>query len=146
MAITWSPDYKTLYYIDSDRQNILAFNYDLENGSISNERIVVTLPEGVPYVLDGMTSDQDGMLWTALWEGYQVVRWDPSTVKQLSVMMCLLLSPTSVVFGGKNLDELYITSATVDQTDEQTKETPLGGSLFKLKTNTKGIPTFWFKK
>lgn len=145
-GITWSPDYTTMYYIDSKKFNILAFDYDLETGSLSNERIVVTLPENTDYELDGMTSDEEGMLWTALWNGGQVVRWDPTTGEAIERYDVPAPLVTSVIFGGKDLSELYITTATVDLTDQQAKEFPLSGSIFRIKTNTKGIPTFWYKK
>ena len=145
-GITWSPDYKTLYYIDSKKYNILAFDYDLKTGSLSNERIVVTLPENIDYELDGMTSDQDGMLWTALWNGGQIVRWNPNTGEAIERYDIPAPLVTSLIFGGKDLNELYITTATVDLTDQQAKEYPLSGSIFRLKTDTKGMSTFWYKK
>ena len=145
-GITWSPDYKTMYYIDSKKYNILAFDYNLKTGSLSNERIVVTLPENIDYEFDGMTSDQDGMLWTALWNGGQIVRWNPNTGEAIERYDIPAPLVTSLIFGGKDLNELYITTATVDLTDQQAKEYPLSGSIFRLKTHTKGIPTFWYKK
>ena len=39
---------------------------------------------------------------------------------------------TSVCFAGDNLDELYVTSGQLGLTDEELKEQPLAGSLFKV--------------
>ena len=51
-------------YIDSARKQVDAFDYDMQNGMIGNRRKVIEIPVGVP---DGMTIDEEGMLWIALW-------------------------------------------------------------------------------
>ena len=40
---------------------------------------------------------------------------------------------TSCCFGGKNLDELYVTTSVYEAPEEEMKEYPLGGSLFRVK-------------
>jgi sugar lactone lactonase YvrE len=42
----WSPDYSTMYLIDSPTQKVFAFDYDLSTGNISNRRVAVTILEG----------------------------------------------------------------------------------------------------
>lgn len=65
----------------------------------------------------------------AHWKGSAVTRWDPNTGKQLRLVQLPVSKITSCCFGGKNLDKLYITTASYDC--DLTKE-PLAGSLFVL--------------
>ena len=63
-GIIWSLDHTTMYYIDTLRKNVRAFDYADDTGDISNERVIVNVPEeiGMP---DGMAIDSEGMLWVA---------------------------------------------------------------------------------
>ena len=75
-GLAWSKDAQTMFFIDSARQIIWAFDYNQETGMIRNRRVIVRIPkrEGVP---DGMTMDNEGMLWVALWGGGKIARWNP---------------------------------------------------------------------
>jgi sugar lactone lactonase YvrE len=142
-GIAWSPDNQIMYYIDSLTRQVAAFDYDLSTGSASNKRVVITIPEdgGLP---DGMTSDEEGMLWVAQWDGWQVARWNPHTGELLEVIRVPVAKVTSCSFGGDHLDILYITTASVDIGPEGDPEQPLAGSVFAIKTKVKGAPTFAF--
>ena len=63
-GLAWSPDYKTLYYIDTPSHEVKAFDYDLENGTIGNMRVVIKISDALGHP-DGMTSDTQGNLWIA---------------------------------------------------------------------------------
>jgi len=47
---------------------------------------------------------------------------------------------TCMGFGGVDLDELYITTAWSELSDQERKKQPLAGDLFRIKTNVKGVP------
>ena len=76
-GMDWSPDGRTMYYIDSLTRQVTAYDYDAA-GAIANPRALVTLPEGTG-VPDGMTVSADGSLWVAHWGGARVTRWHPDT-------------------------------------------------------------------
>jgi gluconolactonase len=42
-GLAWSPDNKTLYYIDSLQPRIDAFDYDINNGSISENQTLYSI-------------------------------------------------------------------------------------------------------
>jgi len=128
-GLIWSLDNKILYYIDTGCQSVHAFDYDLETGSISNRRVVIEIPRemGVP---DGMTIDSEGKLWVCMWGGGCVVRWDPVTRKLLHSIKLPTSYVTSCAFGGKDLKDLYITTAS--NLADLSKE-PLAGSLFVVR-------------
>jgi sugar lactone lactonase YvrE len=48
--------------------------------------------------------------------------------------------PTSCIFGGPDLDELYITSAWTNLGEARKDEQPLSGDVFRLQTAVKGLP------
>ena len=64
-GLAWSPDHKTLYYIDTPTHEVKAFDYDLENGTIANMRVVISMSRSFGFP-DGMTSDTQGNLWIAM--------------------------------------------------------------------------------
>jgi sugar lactone lactonase YvrE len=142
-GMAWSPDYKTLYYIDTPTREVKAFDYDLETGSVANPRVAVHVPESLGWP-DGMTSDTQGNLWIALWGGAQVTKWNPNTGQLLEQFPVPAKNISSCVFGGRNMNELYITSARKGLDEDTLKEYPLTGGLFRLETNVEGMPTFEF--
>lgn len=142
-GLTWSADGKTFYYIDTPTREVKAFDYDLDAGTIANPRAAVTIPESLGWP-DGMTSDTQGNLWIAMWGGAQITKWNPNTGQLLEQIPVPVLQPSSCVFGGKNMNELFITSARKGLNDAALKQYPLSGGVFRVKTNVEGLPLFEF--
>ena len=143
-GLAWSPDQDTFYYIDTPTRKVAAFHFDKTDGKIENKRYVIQFlnNEGTP---DGMTIDSEGMLWIAHWDGWQVSRWNPATGEKIKTILLPVSRVTSCCFGGKNLDELYITSASTGLSDDQLRKEPLAGSLFVIKnTGFHGLTPFEF--
>ncbi|ACK68536.1 SMP-30/Gluconolaconase/LRE domain protein [Gloeothece citriformis PCC 7424] len=140
----WSPDYSTLYFIDSPTQTIFAFDYDLDQGTIKNRREAIKIPDGEGFP-DGMTTDLEGMIWVALWAGAKVMRWNPNTGELLQTIPIPARNVTSCTFGGQNMNELYITTARQDMNEDDFQKYPQTGSLFKLKTDVVGMTNFEFR-
>jgi sugar lactone lactonase YvrE len=69
---------------------------------------------------------------------------DSSTCKKIYSVTLPVTNVTSCAFGGPDLNELYITTATVALSDQQLEQQPLASSLFKAKVPYKGRPAFWF--
>lgn len=143
-GIVWTADKKTMYYIDTPTLEIKAYDYNDEIGMISNERVVVKISESLGYP-DGMTIDEEGMLWVGMWNGNAVIRFNPITGKLDRKIEVPAHNVTSCAFGGENLDVLYITSARIDTTPEELKKYPLSGSVFKVKPGVKGVESNFFK-
>ncbi len=141
-GIVWSADKKTMYYIDTPTGAIQAFDYDNSTGDISNGRNIIKVTEGYP---DGMAIDAEGMLWTALWGGGGVARWNPATGKMLEKIEVPAVNITSCAFGGKQLDTLYITTARIGMNEEQLKKFPLSGGVFAIKPGVKGVPVNFYE-
>jgi len=142
-GIVWTADAKTMYYIDTPTSKIMAYDYDNNTGTISNERVAVDVSteDGYP---DGMTIDSEDMLWVGLWNGNAVARFNPITGELLSKVEVPAHNVTACAFGGENLDILYITTARVDMTQPELEELPLSGSLFKVVPGVKGVKASFF--
>jgi sugar lactone lactonase YvrE len=123
-----------MYHIDTPTLAVAAYDYDADTGDISNRRVAVAIP-GTMGMPDGMCVDDEGMLWVALWGGREVTRWDPSTGALLERIGIPALNVSSCAFGGRDRDELYVTTARVG-TD--TAQYPLAGGLFVLKPGVRG--------
>lgn len=144
-GIVWSIDESTVYYIDTPTGQVQAFDYDRTSGKIINRKPIITVPESMGYP-DGMTIDTEGMLWIALWNGNAVTRWNPDTGELISKIEVPAHNVSSCAFGGENLETLYITSASVDMTDEEKKKWPQSGNVFKVKPGVAGVKAFHFNK
>lgn len=133
-GMAWSPDGRTFYYIDTPTFEVAVFDYDTKTGRIGPKRSAFPIPqkEGLP---DGMTIDSEGMLWIAHWDGWQVARWNPETGEKLFSFRLPVAFVTSCTFGGENLQDLYITSASIGLNEKQHDEQPLAGSLFVIKNS-----------
>lgn len=131
-GIGWSPDNTVMYFTDSAQRTIYAYDFEAEHGKIANRHALVSTPD-TPYVPDGLTVDSEGYLWSACWDGGKILRYDP-TGKLERVIEVPVPRPTSCVFGGLDLNELYITSARIGLTDEKLSIYPSSGDLFRLKT------------
>lgn len=143
-GLAWSPDRSTFYYIDTPTRQVVSYGYNWQNGDIYNKNAIITIPaaEGYP---DGMTIDAEGMLWIAHWDGWKVSRWDPSKGELLETILLPVSRITSCTFGGEQLEDLYITSASVGLSESQLKEQPLAGALFVIKNvGVKGSPAAYF--
>ena len=142
-GLAWSPDYKTFYHIDTPTREVKAFDYDLSTGQIANSRVVISVPKEFGWP-DGMTSDTEGNLWIAMWGGAQVTRWSPANGELLEQIPLPAKNVTSCVFGGENLNELYITSARVGLDHADITAYRHSGSLMRVQTRVQGMPTFEF--
>lgn len=145
-GIVWTKDGSTMYYIDSPRQEVSAFDCDINTGKVSNRRTVFKVPAKVYGYPDGMTIDSNDNLWIAHWLGSQVTQWDPRTAKLLRSIPMPTSLVTSCAFGGPDLADLYVTTATGNNVNDDVKEKePLAGSLFVIRNlGVQGVPSVPF--
>lgn len=128
-GLAWSLDDRTFYYIDTPTRQVVAYDFDVATAAITNRRVVVEVDpaDGLP---DGMTIDAEGMLWVALWGGWKVARWNPHTGAKLQEIKLPVSQVTSCAFGGRSLNDLYITSARKGFTPAALAAEPHAGALF----------------
>ena len=132
----FSRDGRRMYHNDSARQVTFAFDLD-DDGVPTNRRIFASYGEGEGYP-DGMTVDADDCLWIAFWDGWCLRRYSPEG-NCLELIGLPVQKPTSCTFGGPDLRQLYVTSASIGLTDEERADQPCAGGLFMLDTPFAGL-------
>jgi sugar lactone lactonase YvrE len=135
-GLGWSPDNRTMYYTDSSRQTIYAYDFELDTGRISGERVFARDTVGFP---DGLTVDADGCVWSAKWDGWKVVRYRPDGSIAQEIEMPVQ-RPTSCIFGGPDLQDLYVTTARFGISAPELERQPLAGSVLVINTGATGLP------
>ncbi len=137
-GLGWSPDNKTMYVTAQFAYELLAFDFDLASGEIANRRSFARVPEadGLP---DGLTVDAEGFVWSAQWGGWRITRYDPDG-KIERVVKLPVPNPTSCVFGGPDLTDLYVTTAWLGLSGDERRAAPGSGDLFVVHTDLRGLP------
>ena len=138
-GLCWSLDGRTFYHNDTLTHQIAAYDFDPETGNLGERRVAVQIPERDGYP-DGMTIDTDGNLWVAMWAGSAVICFDPKAGKEIRRIAMPVSQPSSVTFGGRDLGDLYITSARQDIPAEQLAKEPRAGNLFRCRPGVQGVP------
>ncbi len=136
-GIAWSPDGGTVYYIDTPRKEVLAFDY--EHGHLRNLRSVISTAH-LDSSPDGMTIDAAGSLWIAFCHGGCVVCFDPRTGEQLRHIPLPCLETTACAFGGPGLTDLFVTTGVHKSVVEEH-----AGRLFVIRgLGVTGLPANGF--
>ena len=139
-GLAWSEDGRTMYFVDTPHLCVFAYDYDLETGLISRERVVLRFAQDDGHP-DGMTIDRAGRLWIAFWEGSSVRCYHPETSACEMIVRVPCTQASSCCFGGPDLDRLFITTASTGLSPGAKLQQPLAGSLFVCHLGTSGFPT-----
>ena len=135
-SLVFSPDGRTMYFADSLRYQLYAYDYDGARGVMGAERIIATTtPPGFP---DGSTVDAEGFLWNAEFNGARLVRYAPDGRVDRTIAMPVA-RPTCCAFGGPELDLLYVTTASQNMSPEELEAQPLAGALLALDVGVRGL-------
>ena len=144
----FSPDLKTFYHTDCGPRTIYRYDYDPTTHSMSNKSTFVQLGTdmGVP---DGMTVDADGNVWGAVWGSGCVVKYDPNG-SELGRINFPATQTSSAIFGGPQLNDLYVTTARSGEGEPPSGLEPegydfdahRGGELYRVRVDVTGKPEF----
>ncbi|MFG2005564.1 SMP-30/gluconolactonase/LRE family protein [Spirillospora sp. NPDC048911] len=128
-GIGWSPDHRLMYYVDTPTRRIDVLGTD---------GVFHPFAE-VPGLPDGLTVDADGCVWVAVWSGGRVLRYTPEGNLDRTVELPARQT-TACAFGGPDLRDLYVTTATTGAPEDDTH----AGSLFVIPNAGQGLPSFAF--
>lgn len=142
-GLGWSPDAKTFYWTDTKTSCVFAFDYDAMTGAIAHRRTVVEVDKSLGRP-DGLAVDAEGFLWTALWAGHGVARWNPASGELMAKVECPAANVTCPAFGGPNLDILFFTTAQKGRDEAEPSPEAEAGNLFAAKVGVSGLPGFAF--
>ncbi len=136
----WSPDGSTFYFTDTWSGEIWAYDYDLATGAVSHRRTFATVDTSNGGAADGATVDAEGCLWSALVYDGKLVRYTPGGQVDRVIDMPVK-KVTSVMFGGPNLDILFVTSMAKPPLARFPGDGALRGSLFAIHDlGIRGLP------
>ncbi|CCH86337.1 Gluconolactonase [Modestobacter italicus] len=136
-GLGWSPDDATVYLSDSGAAQVWAFDYDLASGGFGPRRVLLDFNDDPDGVADGLTVDDEGCLWTALWGGGQVRRYSPDGELLAVVDVPGVQNTTSCAFVG---DLLVISTSVHGLDDDARAAQPDAGRLFTVRTGVTGPP------
>lgn len=137
-GIAWSPDNRTMYFADTAALCIYTYDYDLEEGAISNRKVFAQFKPGLGGP-DGLTVDAKGGVWCALFNRSELHHLDADG-KLLNVIALPVQQPTSVMFGGPDLSTMFITTARMYLSDAQLNNQPWAGHVLCFEPGVTGLP------
>ena len=135
----WSPDNRTMYFTESFRYAIFAYDFDAVAGTISNRRVFAEVDRAGGAFPDGLTVDAAGYVWSVHNAVGRVVRYAPDGRIERTIKLPVP-RPCGCTFGGEEFDTLYITTARETLSPEQLAKYPLSGSLFAVTPGVRGLP------
>lgn len=142
-GLGWSPDGRTMYLVDSGPRVVHAFPFDGADGTISDGRVLISVPDEVGSP-DGMTVDASGDLWVAIYGGGRVHRYSPDGELR-QVLTLPAAQSTCCAFAGPGLHRLFVTTATENWTDDQRRAGPAAGVVYRIETDATGRPAEPFR-
>lgn len=124
-----SPDRKLLYHCDSTTAAVWVYDVAADGG-VKDRRVFARMPEGWP---DGMAVDAEGGVWVAAVRAGEVVRFSSDGVVDRRIKVPAKMV-TSLVFGGPDLQDLYVVTA------DNTANPDLKGTIFRARSDIPGLP------
>lgn len=141
-AIGWSPEGTTMYVVDTVSRVIWAFDYDVEHGRAGRGRRWVTCAESEGHP-DGLAMDSAGGIWVAMRGTGRIHRYTPSGDLE-TILWAPTRRVTGLAFGGRRLDEMYVTSACSGYDERALLTDPYAGALFRFRPGSRGVqPVPW---
>ncbi len=127
---------KNFYHTDTKKRIIYKIKID-NNLNILEKKIFKKFlgVEGFP---DGMTTDRFKNLWVCHFGGSSISVFNQKGKKIYKIKLPAK-NVTNCAFGGANNNDLYITTALKGLKEIDKKKYKLSGSLFKVRTNSKGM-------
>ena len=127
-----------LYLADTALFVVDVFGLDPATGTLTGRRRFLDFGEAQLWP-DGMTVDDEGMLWVALGRAGAVHRYRADGTLD-GVIEVPTSNPTSVAFGGTDGGDLYITTSWVDCEPGSRAAQPQAGAIFRCRPGVTGPP------
>lgn len=135
-GIDFSPDDQVMYLADSRAGVVEAFDLDTDTGALSGRRTFAQVDDGSP---DGLTVDNQGGVWLAVWGGWEIRRYRPDGSLDKTVRLPVA-QVTSCAFAGPTLDVLVASTARENLSAAELRTQPDAGRLFAWRPGVTGRP------
>lgn len=136
-GVAFSPDNTILYYSDTPRHLLYGFDFDLEQGTASNKRLIKHFPDGQGRP-DGAAVDAEGYYWSALFDGHSVVRMAPDGTIVESVDIPAQHC-TMIALGGDDMKTAFVTTAREGMDEASLAQYPQAGGIFSFRVDVAGL-------
>lgn len=143
-GIGWSPENCTFYFTDTHAKTVYAFDFQPDTGEISSRRDVFKMALSGNEFPAGCAVDAEGCIWVAIWNGWRVERRTPDGTL-LQTLHLPVPRPSSCVFGGEDMQELFITTARIRLSQRTLQAAPLSGSVLGYRAKVPGLPIAAFR-
>lgn len=137
-GLAFSPDGRTMYFADTHRDTVWVYDYDVDDGEASNERVFLDFGP-LPGRPDGACVDEAGCYWIACVMGGMVLRVTPTGAIDRRILVSAD-KPTMPAFGGPGLSTLFITTIGGGGSHQVDPSQPEAGGLFALEPGVSGLP------
>jgi sugar lactone lactonase YvrE len=154
-GLAWSPDQRTLYWADTPRHVVHAWDFDVHNNTLTQHRHFQNLPakpgdwnfeqtryQGRP---DGAAVDVQGNYYAAMFEGRRICQFAPSGAL-LKEIPTPAQCPTMPCLGGADLKTLYLTTARHGRSSQELAAFPQSGCVFESRVGVPGLPVNFFQE
>jgi gluconolactonase len=129
-GLAFSPDDTSLYYADSGQRAVFVYDYDVDCGRVGEPRQFATMDAGIP---DGLAVAADGSVWVANAFASRVLVFGPDGGLQRTINMPQEIV-TNVCFGGTAMDEIFITTGSLNPAERV-------GAVYHLTNDVPGLQT-----
>lgn len=152
-GLAWAPDAATLYWTDTPRHLIHAWDWDARANVLRRHRVFHQFAPkpagwrpgqpGYGGRPDGAAVDADGNYWCAMYEGGRIVQLSPEGVL-LREIAVPARCPTMPCFGGADGRTLFLTTARHGRPADELAALPLSGHVLALDLGVAGLPVNFF--
>lgn len=129
-GLAFSPNDTSLYYADSAQRAVFVYDYDVDCGSVGEPRLFATMDAGIP---DGLAVATDGSVWVANAFASRVLVFGPDGDLQRTINVPQEIV-TNVCFGGPAMDEIFITTGSLNPAERV-------GAVYHLPNDVPGLQT-----
>lgn len=153
-GLAWSPDAAAVYWSDTPRHTIRAWDWDAESNAMTRPRVFAQWPgkpegwqPGMPGYggrPDGAAVDSEGHYYAAMFEGGRLLKLSPAG-QVLAEIAVPARCPTMPCFGGDDLKTLYLTTARHNRPAQELLDYPDSGCVFSMQVEVPGLPVNFFQ-
>lgn len=139
-AIVWNKDNTKMFVVDTFNETLIAYDYDLEKGPVSEGKVVIHFTEhGMP---DGMSIDSEDKLYICHWTG-KISVWN-SNYELVETIPFPVGNVCCGGFGGEDMKDFYVATSKYGYDAEALKENPGAGGMFVARSAVAGTKDHFY--
>ena len=138
-GLDWNLESKKFFFTDSKRFRIYSYSFSKDPLNLSSHRSIFFEIKDPNVEPDGLYVDRYGNIWSCLWNAGKILQINQNGDINFEIKLPIK-RPTSLAFGGSNLDIMLLTTAMDNESSND-----FNGKCFLFKKMPFGLPTNYFK-